>query len=159
MHSLYLIFNIFNLSLQLLGWSSFIPNYNPRDIVKNLKRLINDEEPIPMHPWYRGFQGDIEQISKEKYKINGIIRKLNDETVRITELPIRVWTQNYKEQLEQWISGTERVTSWVQVRVYTLFMLIKIDEELKISIKLIRNIKRTIRQLPLISPLSYPKDI
>ncbi|RIA90380.1 DNA gyrase/topoisomerase IV, subunit A-domain-containing protein, partial [Glomus cerebriforme] len=50
------------------GWSSFIPNYNPRDIVNNLKRLINDEEPIHMHPWYRGFQGDIEQISMENIK-------------------------------------------------------------------------------------------
>ncbi|GJX51727.1 DNA topoisomerase 2-like protein, partial [Tanacetum coccineum] len=23
------------------GWSSFIPNYNPRDIIANLKRLLN----------------------------------------------------------------------------------------------------------------------
>jgi len=45
-----------NLPLQLLGWSSYIPNYNPCDIINNLKRLINNEEPIPMHPWYRGFQ-------------------------------------------------------------------------------------------------------
>ncbi|RIA91340.1 DNA topoisomerase [Glomus cerebriforme] len=82
------------------GWSSFIPNYNSRDIVNNLKRLINDEEPIPMHPWYRGFQGDIEQINMEKYKVS--------------ELPIRVWIQNYKKQLEQWIAGTEKVASWIQ---------------------------------------------
>lgn len=53
MHSL---FSILNLSLLLLGWSSTIPNYNPRDIVENLKRLIDGKEPIPMHPWYRGFQ-------------------------------------------------------------------------------------------------------
>ncbi|CAI2168013.1 18480_t:CDS:2 [Funneliformis geosporum] len=33
-----------------------VPNYNPRDIVNNLKRLINNEDSIPMHPWYRGFQ-------------------------------------------------------------------------------------------------------
>ena len=54
MHSLYI--HHVNLPLQLLGWSSYIPNYNPRDIINNLKRLINNEEPIPMHPWYRGFQ-------------------------------------------------------------------------------------------------------
>ncbi|RIA94250.1 DNA topoisomerase [Glomus cerebriforme] len=51
--------------MMTVSWSLFIPNYNPRDIVNNLKRLINDEEPIPMHPWYRGFQGDIEQINME----------------------------------------------------------------------------------------------
>ncbi|RIA91338.1 hypothetical protein C1645_822199 [Glomus cerebriforme] len=47
--------------------------------------LINDEESIIMHSWYRSFQGDIEQISMEKYKDNGI-----DKSVRITELSIRV---------------------------------------------------------------------
>jgi len=25
------------------GWSTYIPNYNPRDIVANLRRLLNDE--------------------------------------------------------------------------------------------------------------------
>ncbi|RIA80899.1 hypothetical protein C1645_791604, partial [Glomus cerebriforme] len=58
-------------------WSSFIPNYNPRDIVNNLKRLIND------NPWYRGFQGYIEQINMEKYKVSGKTHQV-DESVRIT---------------------------------------------------------------------------
>jgi hypothetical protein len=30
------------------GWMTKIPNYNPREIVKNLKRMLNDEEPEPM---------------------------------------------------------------------------------------------------------------
>lgn len=38
------------------GWSSFVPNYNPSDIVDNLKRKIKGEEMEPMHPWYRGFR-------------------------------------------------------------------------------------------------------
>ncbi|CAI2197266.1 9902_t:CDS:2, partial [Funneliformis geosporum] len=38
------------------GWRSYIPNYNPQEIVDNLKRLINNEETVKMHPWYRGFQ-------------------------------------------------------------------------------------------------------
>jgi len=38
------------------GWSTYIPNYNPRDIVANLRRLLNDECTVPMHPWYRGFK-------------------------------------------------------------------------------------------------------
>ncbi|PKY39326.1 DNA topoisomerase II [Rhizophagus irregularis] len=96
------------------GWSSYIPNYNPRDIVDNLKRLINNEEPVPMHPWYRGFQGEFEQLSNDRYQVNGIIQKVNDESVRITELPVRVWTQSYKEQLEKWIAGTERTSSWIR---------------------------------------------
>ena len=37
------------------GWSSYIPNYNPKDIVANVRRLLNDEPMQPMDPWYRGF--------------------------------------------------------------------------------------------------------
>ena len=37
------------------GWSTSIPNYNPRDVVHNLKRLMRNEELEPIHPWYRGF--------------------------------------------------------------------------------------------------------
>ncbi|GJX52321.1 DNA topoisomerase 2-like protein [Tanacetum coccineum] len=32
------------------GWSSFIPNYNPRVIIANLKRLLNGEAMVPMRP-------------------------------------------------------------------------------------------------------------
>jgi DNA gyrase/topoisomerase IV subunit A len=38
------------------GWSSYIPNYNPRDIVANVRRLLNDEMMEPMDPWYRSFK-------------------------------------------------------------------------------------------------------
>jgi DNA topoisomerase-2 len=38
------------------GWSSFVPNYNPSDIVANLRRKLYGEEMEAMHPWYRGFR-------------------------------------------------------------------------------------------------------
>ena len=38
------------------GWSTYIPNYNPRDIVANLRRLLNEESTVLMHPWYMGFK-------------------------------------------------------------------------------------------------------
>jgi DNA topoisomerase II len=39
------------------GWSSYgVPSYNPRDIITNLKRLLNAETVIPMDPWYKGFK-------------------------------------------------------------------------------------------------------
>ena len=38
------------------GWSTYVPNYNPRDIIANLKRLLNNETIVPMVPWYRGFK-------------------------------------------------------------------------------------------------------
>ncbi|AQK73836.1 DNA topoisomerase 2 [Zea mays] len=51
------------------GWSTYIPNYNPRDIVANVRRLLNEESTVPMHPWYRGFKGSIEKtVNTKDYK-------------------------------------------------------------------------------------------
>ncbi|XP_062115411.1 DNA topoisomerase 2 [Humulus lupulus] len=91
------------------GWSSYIPNYNPRDIVANVRNLLNDEEMVPMAPWYRGFKGTIEKSSKDaSYNNSGIIEEINETTIRITELPVRRWTQDYKEFLESITRGNDK---------------------------------------------------
>jgi DNA gyrase/topoisomerase IV, subunit A len=35
------------------GWSTTIPNYNPRDVVANLKALLDGRPMAPMQPWYK----------------------------------------------------------------------------------------------------------
>lgn len=45
------------------GWSTSVPNYNPRDVVANIRRLLADEPMEPMHPWYRSFNGTIEEVA------------------------------------------------------------------------------------------------
>ncbi|KAF9430265.1 DNA topoisomerase 2 [Podila epigama] len=96
------------------GWSSNIPNYNPSDIIANIRRLMKGEEQVPMTPWFRGFVGTIEKESVNRFKVLGKIEEIDDNKVRITELPLRTWTTPYKEQLEQWISGTEKTPSWIK---------------------------------------------
>lgn len=87
------------------GWSTTIPCYNPMDIVRNIRRLMSGEDIVPMVPWWRGFKGEIKSAAKHKYDVFGVVRKINDTTVEITELPIHKWTQNYKAELEQMILG------------------------------------------------------
>ncbi|ESK98132.1 dna topoisomerase ii [Moniliophthora roreri MCA 2997] len=87
------------------GWSTNIPCYNPRDIVDNLRRLMNGEEIVPMHPWWRGFKGEVKLVSKNKYDVTGIATKIDDSTIEITELPIHKWTQNFKAELEAMMVG------------------------------------------------------
>mmetsp|Transcript_11822 Transcript_11822/g.47709 ORF Transcript_11822/g.47709 Transcript_11822/m.47709 type:complete len:1558 (-) Transcript_11822:87-4760(-) len=83
------------------GWSTSIPNYNPVDIVENLKKMIRGEEPEEMQPWYRGFTGSIELDPKKKnYVVRGCWEEIDENTIHISELPIRTWTQQYKEFLE-----------------------------------------------------------
>ncbi|KAJ6627017.1 DNA topoisomerase [Mycena sp. CBHHK59/15] len=89
------------------GWSTNIPCFNPEDIVANLRRMMADEEMVPMHPWWRGFRGEIKATAKNKYDVTGIAKKLSNTTVEITELPIHKWTTPYKVELEAMIAGKE----------------------------------------------------
>jgi DNA topoisomerase-2 len=40
------------------GWSTFVPNYNPREICQMLiKKLESNKEFEELNPWYKGFIG------------------------------------------------------------------------------------------------------
>ena len=53
------------------GWSTRIPNYNPREIIKNIKLMIKNQETLPMKPYYKNFRGKIEIIDDYKILTNG----------------------------------------------------------------------------------------
>ncbi|XP_055328560.1 DNA topoisomerase 2-alpha-like [Paramacrobiotus metropolitanus] len=91
------------------GWMTKIPNYNPLDIVANLRALIRGDEIKPMKPWYKGYRGEILPVDPTRYLTNGEVAVLDqDNSIEITELPIRTWTQSYKESVvEPLLSGTE----------------------------------------------------
>jgi len=85
------------------GWSTSVPNYNPRDIIRNLRKMLRGEAMENMVPWYRGFRGSILVNEKEpgRYDVVGCIEKKNETTLVISELPVKTWTQSYKEWLEE----------------------------------------------------------
>ena len=95
------------------GWSSTIPNYNPEDIVDNLRRLMKREEMLPMTPWFRDFKGTVTPMGPDRYKFSGIIKQTGDTEVEITELPIRVWTQDFKNRLVDIIKA-EKIPSFIK---------------------------------------------
>ena len=82
------------------GFSTSIPSYNPLDIIANLRRKMRDETMIEMNPWFRGFIGKIEKVG-EKYVSKGLYRVIDTSRVEIYELPIGMWTDKYKEHLEE----------------------------------------------------------
>ncbi|EGC34576.1 hypothetical protein DICPUDRAFT_4475, partial [Dictyostelium purpureum] len=84
------------------GWSTTIPSYNPRDLVENMKLLLNKQELKPIQPWYRGFTGEILESGKGgQYLSRGVWRKLSEHSFEVTELPINSWTQDYREFLDE----------------------------------------------------------
>jgi hypothetical protein len=50
------------------GWSSSVPTYNPREIINNLRLMIEGETPREMVPWFRGFIGKIEKVGEKSVK-------------------------------------------------------------------------------------------
>ncbi|KAL1264057.1 hypothetical protein QQF64_004412 [Cirrhinus molitorella] len=92
------------------GWASRVPNYDVREIVNNIHRMLNGEDPLPMLPSYKGFKGTIHELAKNQYVNNGEVAIIDSTTIEITELPIKTWTQIYKENvLEAMLNGTEKV--------------------------------------------------
>ena len=104
------------------GFSTTVPSYNPREIVANIRRLMDGLEPTPMvsdsnlwsdlklatsktllasmslllqQPWYKGFTGTIAQTAPHQYTTYGNVARLNDTTIEITELPVGSWPGTY----------------------------------------------------------------
>lgn len=97
-----------------VGWSSDVPQYNPSDIIRNLRHKIHDEPMEDMKPWYAGFVGKIIPVQVVKNGVNqpivkwetwGKVTKLDDTTIEISELPVGVWTYDYKKFLEGLVVG------------------------------------------------------
>ncbi len=82
------------------GFSTYIPSYNPLDIIKNIYLLMDSKKQEKLIPWYNNFHGKIENNGNGLYTSYGNFIVIDDITIEINELPIGVWTDNYKEFLE-----------------------------------------------------------
>jgi DNA topoisomerase-2 len=92
------------------GYSTDIMCYNPLEIIQYLKsKLVSPSINTSIKtsiidgaftPYYEGFQGTINKISEEKYLFKGRYEKLGPDKIRITELPVGTWTNDFKEYLE-----------------------------------------------------------
>jgi len=101
------------------GWSTSIPNFNPRELISNILKKMNGEAMDKMQPHYFGFGGTIESNSAVSYTVSGRIERLDDETVFIDELPIKSWTQDYKVFLEKMMLGDEKKKIDPEIKDFT----------------------------------------
>lgn len=85
------------------GFSSTVLQYNPKDLIQCIKAKLADETPARnLMPFYRGFTGRIEEDSTNKYTTYAVW-SFDDRKrcLHNTELPINVWTDNYKSMCEK----------------------------------------------------------
>ena len=98
------------------GWSSDIPCFNPADIISWIRVWIEKRGEIKervgsvdvyntpdVTPWYKGFTGTI-TVEEDRVVTKGVVKQYakKKNSFEITELPIGVWTNKYKNQVEDW---------------------------------------------------------
>jgi DNA topoisomerase-2 len=90
------------------GFSTDVIPHNPLQIISYIRAMLMEasvgDRPT-IEPYFKGFKGTIKNISSSeslpKYLIKGTYEIVADRKVRITELPVGTWTDDYKEFLEK----------------------------------------------------------
>ena len=80
------------------GFSTEIMCYNPKDIIAYLKNKLkkNTNDNIEFFPYYEGFTGVTEKVSDTKFVFKGKYETLDTDKIRVTELPVGYWTEDFK---------------------------------------------------------------
>jgi len=89
------------------GWSTKIPKYKIEDLIDYIdKKLDGVKRRAPLVPYYEKFTGEVfYDEEKDNCVTRGRLIKENTSTVRIVELPVNVWNDNYYAFLEKLIEN------------------------------------------------------
>lgn len=95
------------------GYSTNVPCHDPIDVIDAILSIISDDAShVPdLVPWYRGFTGSLIQ-HKGKLSSRGILSKTTNTKLRITELPLGTWTEDFKKELEELVEKHADVKSF-----------------------------------------------
>ena len=86
------------------GWKIETHGRDIFQVIYNVRRLIKFGESIellPMDPDTRGFKGEIKFIKGKMCSVGNYYYDTKTNTVHITELPLRVWTNTYIARIEK----------------------------------------------------------
>jgi len=101
------------------GYSTNIPSHNPKDIISNIKNLLDGKHMTAIKPWFAGFKGQIIKPSADsQYVSKGVYKVVSDNAVEITELPIGMSSEKFKNFLEDSINDKSGSSSKSFVKNY-----------------------------------------
>lgn len=110
------------------GFSTDIMCHNPLQIIDHIGNMLlqkPEAEWGPIEPYYRGFKGSITALtsgagSGGKFLIRGIHAvDAEKKQVRVTELPVGYWTEDFKKHLESLIE-TGAIKDYVDMSTDTV---------------------------------------
>jgi len=84
------------------GFSTLIPTYDLHDVINWFKNKLQNNKTSNLIPKFNNFKGQIIKYDDTTYISSGLFTIEKDKII-ITELPIKMWTSNYKEILEEFI--------------------------------------------------------
>ena len=92
------------------GFSTDVMCYNPTDIIAHIRDRLatgafHEREFVP---YYEGFGGTINKVEDNKFLIRGRHEVVGTDKVRVTELPVGSWTDDFKEYLEKLTETTDK---------------------------------------------------
>jgi len=92
------------------GFSTDILSYDVKQIIEylQLKLKQEDNDNIKFQPYYKNFQGSCQELENNKYLVKGIYQKITDKKIRITELPIGHWTDDFKQHIENLMENDKK---------------------------------------------------
>ena len=102
------------------GFSTDILSYSVDNLISYLQRKLKGEstEDIVFSPQYKGFTGTCQEMEGKKYIVKGTYQKLNDKKVRITELPVGYWTDDFKQHIENLMEADKNKKNKAFVKDY-----------------------------------------
>lgn len=94
------------------GFSQNVLCHSPKQCIQYLKNKLQNQSELnatfDFVPYYEGFMGTISKLEKDskRFLFKGVYEIVNNTTIRVTELPIGYWTENFKELLEELSSSS-----------------------------------------------------
>ena len=88
------------------GYSTNVPCHDPVAVLAAVRAVLRgDPEPGALKPWYRGFRGDVFEHCGRTWSRGVVSRGPGANKLRVTELPLMVWTGDFKEELERFVEA------------------------------------------------------
>ncbi len=98
------------------GFSTYVPAHKPEDVIALLRCRLNGQvESLAGHaldPWWAGFKGRMTRVDTHKWLTHGCY-EIDEEamTITISELPVGVWSKDYKEDLDKMCATDEAIAA------------------------------------------------
>lgn len=80
------------------GYASKILGYNPEDIKNAVIAIMDGKKIKPLIPWFKGFRGKVYRNDTQTI-IEGKMEIVNTTTIKVTELPIGMYLDDFKNHL------------------------------------------------------------